>query len=92
MARKRVSEKDIVVSAPTAPRHKPAAARPPRRAAVTQADLAAAIEEKTAPLQDEIAQLAYSYWEGRGCQGGSPEEDWLRAERKLSTRVAAATA
>jgi len=31
----------------------------------------------------EIARLAYSYWEARGCRGGSAEEDWLRAEREL---------
>jgi hypothetical protein len=31
----------------------------------------------------EIARLAYSYWETRGAQGGSPEEDWLRAEQQL---------
>ena len=31
----------------------------------------------------EIARLAYSYWEARGCKGGSAEEDWLRAEREL---------
>ena len=30
-----------------------------------------------------IAELAYSYWEARGRQGGSPEEDWLRAEQQL---------
>jgi hypothetical protein len=32
---------------------------------------------------ENIARLAYSYWEARGCQGGSPEEDWLRAEQHL---------
>jgi hypothetical protein len=32
---------------------------------------------------EEIAILAYSYWEARDCQGGSPEEDWLRAEQQL---------
>ena len=32
---------------------------------------------------EEIARIAYSYWEARGCQGGSAEEDWLRAEREL---------
>ena len=31
----------------------------------------------------DIARLAYSYWEARGHQGGSPHEDWLRAEREL---------
>lgn len=43
--------------------------------------------EKKAPkrtvTQEEIACLAYSYWEARGCQGGSPHEDWIRAEREL---------
>jgi len=34
----------------------------------------------------EIAALAYSYWEARGCQGGSSEEDWLRAEREMRDR------
>jgi len=32
---------------------------------------------------EEIARLAYSYWEARGCQGGSADEDWLRAEQEL---------
>lgn len=35
------------------------------------------------PTFDEIAQLAYSYWEARGYQGGTSEEDWLRAEQQL---------
>jgi hypothetical protein len=32
---------------------------------------------------EEIAALAYSYWEARGCQAGSAEDDWLRAEQQL---------
>jgi hypothetical protein len=36
--------------------------------------------------QEEIAALAYSYWEARGYQGGSSEEDWLQAERELRER------
>jgi hypothetical protein len=32
--------------------------------------------------REEIARLAYSYWEARG-GGGSPEDDWFRAEREL---------
>jgi hypothetical protein len=32
---------------------------------------------------DEIARLAHSIWEARGCAGGSATEDWLRAEREL---------
>ncbi len=45
----------------------------------------AIVETPAAPIseQEEIAKLAYSYWEARGCQGGSPEEDWARAEREV---------
>jgi hypothetical protein len=35
------------------------------------------------PSREQVAELAYSYWAARGCQGGSPEEDWLRAEQEL---------
>ena len=41
---------------------------------------------RTEPTQDEIARLAYSYWESRGGQGGCSVEDWLRAERELRGR------
>jgi hypothetical protein len=37
-------------------------------------------------FQDAVASLAYAYWQARGCQGGSPEADWLRAEQELSTK------
>ena len=33
--------------------------------------------------QEEIARLAYAYWEQRGYENGSPEVDWFRAEREL---------
>ncbi len=33
--------------------------------------------------REKIQLLAYSYWLERGCRGGSPEEDWFRAEREL---------
>jgi hypothetical protein len=43
--------------------------------------------------RETIARLAYSYWEARGYAGGSPEEDWLRAEQELRHgRAASATA
>jgi len=56
---------------------------------------AATLEESTSinsavtetPAFDDIARLAYSYWEARGYQGGSPEEDWLRAEQELAGGV-----
>jgi hypothetical protein len=42
------------------------------------------------PLIDRgaIARLAYSYWEARGFTGGSPEQDWLCAERELRAGLA----
>jgi hypothetical protein len=39
--------------------------------------------------REAVALLAYSYWEARGFTGGSPEEDWLRAEREMRTALAA---
>jgi len=31
--------------------------------------------------------LAYSYWVERGYEPGSPEEDWIRAEQELASRL-----
>ena len=47
--------------------------------------------ERAAPQiseQDEIAIVAYLYAEARGFQGGSQEEDWLRAEQEVKARYA----
>jgi len=33
--------------------------------------------------QQQVAALAYGFWQARGCPDGSPEEDWFRAEREL---------
>jgi hypothetical protein len=38
--------------------------------------------------QVELEQLAYRYWQERGCPTGSPEEDWYRAEAELRRRQA----
>jgi hypothetical protein len=106
MTRKRTSDKDLVVSAagaPAAARRK-ASTRPrgQRDAAVTP--IAPVTEPETlaleaqmvvavyTPTHEEIAKLAYSYWEARGYQGGSPEDDWARAERELGIAVSAAVA
>ena len=42
------------------------------------------------PSAGEIELLAYSFWEARGRQGGSPEADWFRAEQELRERAAVA--
>ena len=99
MTRKRTTENDLLASAASAPAHrKPAARTRSRRTAspveATPAstpvpEVVVAVPE---PSYEAIATLAYSYWEARGCRGGSPEEDWLRAELALRTHAAAATA
>jgi len=38
---------------------------------------------RLAPSHDEIAQLAYCFYELRGRQEGYHIEDWLRAEQQL---------
>jgi len=43
-------------------------------------------DELSAPTDDQIAELAYSYWEARGGHRGSPWEDWFRAERELKRK------
>ena len=100
MARKSVSEKQVVTSgAAAAPaRRKSASSKRVSRPAVdvsnapesepevvTVAVVAAAVTP-AGSFQDAVARLAYSYWEARGCQGGSPEADWLRAEQELSVK------
>lgn len=39
--------------------------------------------ESATPTHEEIAQLAYDYWEARGRPLGSPEQDWFRAEQDI---------
>ena len=53
---------------------------------------APAVAANYQPSADQIAALAYAYWEARGCQGGSPEEDWLRAESEIRSMQASAHA
>jgi Protein of unknown function (DUF2934) len=43
------------------------------------------------PTHDEIAVLAYSLWQARGCPEGTPEEDWFVAERSLKEKAQLAT-
>jgi len=44
----------------------------------------------SAPRHEQVARLAYSYWQERQCLYGSPEEDWLRAEAELQKQGAEA--
>ena len=36
------------------------------------------------PLRDEIARLAYQFYEMRGRRDGQDVDDWLSAERQLT--------
>lgn len=56
----------------TAKRRKPAAKKQEQVAA-------------PAPSREDIARLAEKYWAERGWPEGSPEQDWLRAEKELRT-------
>ena len=40
-----------------------------------------------APKHEQIARLAYSYWQDRQRREGSPEEDWFRAEAELGKHI-----
>src|SRR5262245_30621566 len=101
MPRKRTSDTDITVSrgAAVAPRRQTTAKPRVKRAETTVqpveqvAEIAASSEitvTPAGPSHAEIALLAYSFWVSRGCQGGSPEEDWLRAEQQLNARASVA--
>lgn len=35
---------------------------------------------------DEISEVAYTYWETRGCVDGHDVEDWLMAEQEVRRR------
>jgi hypothetical protein len=89
MAIKRTSEKLTVTGATAAvpARRVSTSIRTRKNVPATQAETVAqapAVQaQQTEPTYEAIAALAYSYWEARGYQGGSAEEDWLRAEREI---------
>jgi hypothetical protein len=56
---------------------------PPENEAVDMALAETEVSPDICPSDEEVAVLAYSYWEARGFQGGTPEEDWFRAVEEL---------
>ena len=42
--------------------------------------------QEAEPTHEEISARAHALWVERGCPDGSPEEDWLAAERELKSR------
>ncbi|PWT97015.1 MAG: hypothetical protein C5B51_32220 [Terriglobia bacterium] len=105
MARKRIPENDLVVSSGAAaarprrtstarPKHSPTTAEPPVSSPIETAE-ESPLAVSHAPLEvshEQIARLAYVYWLARGCQNGSAEEDWLRAEQELRSQTALSVA
>ena len=75
--RKTSASKAAAEPTPAAKQHRGAA----KKASVAVA--ASAVPAAKPIGHADIATLAYSYWEKRGYQGGSPEEDWFRAENQL---------
>ncbi|MGD0669330.1 MAG: DUF2934 domain-containing protein [Bryobacteraceae bacterium] len=98
MPTKRTKENDIAISAAASSPVRRKSAITPRakhgltRAAAPEAEAAVEVldvEITHSPTVDQIAALAYTYWAGRGYQGGSPEQDWLRAEQELRAKASA---
>ena len=95
MPRKRTPETEPPVSQVVAPVTTPpkrSKAAPAKSPAVTR-QTEKRIVGKTAPApqdlhipHEEIARLAYSYWEARQSPHASAEDDWFRAERELRAR------
>ena len=55
-------------------------------APASTSEQAPGVGSPSAGEREETARLAYSYWEARGYQGGSAEEDWFRAQDEIRRR------
>ena len=102
MTRKRASENQVAVSSTGAAPARRKSASPKRVAHPSSVEMSntpaaepevpsvtpAIVALSPHAIQAAIASLAHSYWEARGCVGGSPEEDWLRAEQELRAKTA----
>ncbi|MBX5497155.1 MAG: DUF2934 domain-containing protein [Bryobacteraceae bacterium] len=70
--------------APASPKGMQEASASETRESMT--NLAAAVTFDLEAEREEIAKLAYSYWEMRGGVHGYALEDWLRAEAEIRAR------
>jgi hypothetical protein len=73
-------------------KHSPTRKTTPEDRGASALSAAAEVGPVAAPSRQEIARLAYAYWEARGWREGSSEEDWIRAERDLAARISTASA
>jgi Protein of unknown function (DUF2934) len=84
MTSKRTNKTDTLSAGGTVRRSRTSSAthsRKPGAAIATSSDTGSV--DQADP--EAIARLAYSYWEARGGAGGTPEDDWFRAEHELLT-------
>jgi hypothetical protein len=90
MAKKQVIVKETAVAAPPTRAAKPKTPRvkAAQHSKVVSSEFVTSQSSSENP-QEVIAQIAYSYWESRGCQGGAALEDWVRAEHEYRQRLAA---
>lgn len=90
---KKTSTKETVTSAPVRAAAKPRV-KTVKHSKATSASVATVevetlevetveVETVTLSAHDQIAKIAYGYWEARGFEAGSPEQDWLRAEQEF---------
>lgn len=86
MARKRNSDNHIVSTGGGAAAARRPQVNRPTFAAETPVPPVPQSSISHRPKHQEIAELAHSYWAGRGFAGGNPEEDWRRAEKELAAR------
>jgi len=82
-----MAEKVKKEKAPAKPRAK--AATPRKAAATVKKTTVAEANGKPTVVKtaspEAIASLAYRYWKERGGQNGQDWQDWLRAERELTS-------
>lgn len=89
MAKKQEIVKKTVAAAPPTRAAKP---KTPRVKAAQHSKVVSGeppIAQTTENPHEAIAQIAYGFWESRGCQDGAAIEDWVRAEHEYRQRLAA---
>ncbi len=104
MARKRTEARSIISTEGSAPapiarrrtKHVTPAQHTPETADTETLNaqataVGAAVDTEPISEREEIAKLAYCFWLDRGGQGGSAEEDWVRAEQEFHRRREAST-
>jgi hypothetical protein len=89
MPKKQAVAKETVAAAPArAAKPKTPRVKAAQHSKVASTEPVAVRSSQPENAHETIAQMAYSYWECRGCEGGNPVEDWLRAEHEYRQRLA----